>query len=79
MLSRRHGLAGNYGWGSPTVVNGGILLGGVVLGIISYHQRETPLGTVLLGAGATIAGVALVFFLRDLLIPGSPRTSWYPV
>ncbi len=62
-----------YGMGSnpsvsPLVVDLGILGGGVIIGMISYTSRETPLGATMLGAGGSIAAVGLVLLARQLLL-----------
>lgn len=73
MLTGRYGLAQirTNGKLPPTAVNLGILGSGVVLGLIAYQYRDTPIGATLLGAAGSVAAVAFVFFLRELLIgPG---------
>lgn len=75
----RNMLAGRYGYGlaqirrngkslSPTTVNLGILGGGLLLGLITYQYKDSPLGATLLGAAGSVSAVALVFFVRELLL-----------
>lgn len=55
----------------PTTVNLGILGSGILLGLVSYQYRESPIGATLLGAAGSVSAIGLVFLLRDLLIgPG---------
>lgn len=60
---------------SPTVVNLGILGSGLVLGLVTYQYKETPIGATLLGAAGSVSAVALVFFVRDLLLGVNPRAG----
>lgn len=53
---------------SPTAVNLGILGSGLLLGLVTYQYKETPIGATLLGAAGSVSAVALVFFVRDLLL-----------
>lgn len=63
---------------SPTTVNLGILGAGLALGLITYQYRNTPIGSTLLGAAGSMTAVALVLFLRDLLLggPGALRLAY---
>ena len=58
---------------SPTAANGIILGAGLVLGLVTYQYKDSPIGATLLGAAGSLTAVALVLFLRDLLV--QPRTS----
>lgn len=49
-----------------TAVNLGIVAVGVVTGLVGYEYRRKPLGVILAGAGASVAGAGLVFVLLDL-------------
>lgn len=62
---------------TPTAVNGGILAGGVLMGLIAWPYKDSPIGGILVGAGANIAAIALVFFLKEALAPAA--TPWYEV
>lgn len=67
------GLAKNGAGLSPTTANLIILGSGLTLGLITYQFRENPIGATLLGAAGSMTAVALVLFLRELLV--SPKTS----
>lgn len=54
-------------WLSPTVVDLGIAGSGLVLGLVSFPYRESPIGQTLLVAGGGLVAVALAFLIRDLL------------
>lgn len=58
---------------SPTTANLVILGSGLTLGLITYQFRENPIGATLLGAAGSMTAVALVLFLRELLV--QPRAS----
>lgn len=62
---------------SPTVVNLAILGAGLGLGFVTYQYREKPLGAILLSAAGSMTAVALVLFLRDLLI-GNGKSLLHP-
>lgn len=49
-----------------TVANLGILAVGVVTGLVGFQYRKKPLGVIVAGAGASVAGAGLVFMLLDL-------------
>lgn len=49
-----------------TVVNLGIVAAGVVTGLVGFQYRKKPLGVIVAGAGASVAGAGLVFMLLDL-------------
>lgn len=68
MLTGRYGLSQIKGGLSPTAVNLGILGAGLTLGLITFQYRDTPIGSTLLGAAGSLSAVALVLFIRDLLI-----------
>lgn len=68
------GLAKTPGKGmSPTTANLIVLGSGLTLGLITYQYKESPIGATLLGAAGSMTAVALVLFLRDLLV--APRES----
>ena len=54
-------------WLSPTVVDLGMAGSGLVLGLVSFPYRESPIGQTLLVAGGGLVAVALAFLIRDLL------------
>ena len=68
MLGRRHGLAKNNPSQSQ-MVNASLIGGGIILGMISYSKRETPLGAVLLPMGAAAAAIGLVLLIHQSLLP----------
>lgn len=49
-----------------TVVNLGIVAVGLGTGLIAFRYRKKPLGVLIAGAGASIAGAGFVFMLLDL-------------
>lgn len=59
---------------SPTTANLIILGSGLGLGLITYQYRENPIGATLLGAAGSMTAVALVLFLRDLLVADRSRS-----
>lgn len=57
---------------TPTTVNLVTVGTGIVLGLVSYQYRESPIGATLLGAAGSIAAIGLYFFIRELLLgPGN--------
>jgi hypothetical protein len=50
----------------PTVVNLGIVAVGLGTGFVAFRYRKKPLGILMAGAGASIAGAGFVFMLLDL-------------
>jgi hypothetical protein len=51
----------------PAVVNLVILTSGVGIGMLGFYHRKSPLGAIAMGAGGSVAGVGLVFFMLDLM------------
>lgn len=58
---------------SPTTANLIILGSGLTLGLVTYQFKDSPIGATLLGAAGSVTAVALVLFMRDLLV--APRES----
>lgn len=50
----------------PTIVNLGIFAVGVGSALVAFKYRKKPLGVIMAGAGASVAGAGLVFLLLDL-------------
>lgn len=73
----RNLLLGHYGLGemskknggiSPTTVDLGIMGGGLVLGLVAFPYKETPIGQTLLVAGGGLVAVSLALLIRELLV-----------
>lgn len=58
---------------SSTTANLIILGSGLTLGLVTYQFKDNPIGATLLSAAGSVTAVALVLFLRDLLV--APRES----
>lgn len=45
----------------------GIFIGGMAIGLVAWHWKDTAIGMLILGAAASAAGVGIAFFLMDVL------------
>lgn len=52
---------------TPATVNVALMGASLLLGIAAWHYKDTPIGSVLLGAAGSVAGVSTVFFINEAL------------